>query len=286
METRNGLDQSFSDSDGSAVFNYLPHRPSGSRRGRRPHDSLRSVAGYEEYALASASADGRLRKNWTGGAGGIYSVNWLEGGRRYSANSYRANSIMHPRKGIDLNGTAQVSFNDRPAAVGDTSSATVPGRVSSQVSFGASATPRPSFTLGYMRTAYRVGESLTGANATTATTGTWDARWRPFPTLHLTGNTMRTGGRGRGGSAQRTSRANLDWDWSRATKISGSYTRSDFPRIDPTVPRLPGREVLNVRVLSALGRDLVANVSMNWLDPGSARAVQQLDATLTRRFGG
>jgi hypothetical protein len=104
--------------------------------------------------------------------------------------------------------------------------------------------------------------------------------------VQLTGNLTNTNGRGNGTPTQQTSRVNLQWNASRSTQITGAYARSSYPRVDPTIPRVPSKETVNLTFLTALARNLTADVRFNWSDPGTNREVEQLDAMVTQRFGG
>ena len=153
-KSQNTIDQTYHDQETALMFNHHLSPPvvlSAGAGGRTLRTGL--VNNFETYVLGTATASGRLRQHWNGMAGVTYSINWLENGQPYAANTYTVSTIMGLRPGIDVNGGANVSLNGRPAlAVSDSSGNSVAGRVSSQLNFGATLTPRRTFTLGYLFT--------------------------------------------------------------------------------------------------------------------------------------
>jgi len=285
--TQNQLDQSFNDNDGSLMLSYIPSPPFHLSTG----GGVRTVRSgpsqdTEEYLLASASAQGRLRTDWTGAANATYSINWPpEGGPPRAANSYGASTQMRLWRGLTADAGGQVSVNRRTPAAQDSVVGVAPGNISTQTNTGFTAQPLRSFSFGYAYQLYRVGESLTGP-ASSANTGTLNVGWTPVRQLRLDGNRTRTKSYGPSAPRLSTARVNLQWNPSTALQISSSYARSDVPRLDPNVTFVPGQEIVNVRILAALARDLRGNFGVSWLDPGKSRSVRQVDATITQRFGG
>lgn len=285
--TRSRIEEAFNDNDGALLLTYIPSPPFTFSTGGGVR-TIRTGPGQsaEEYMLASASATGRLRHGWTGGANATYSINWSPSGQPHAINAYGANTLMRLWKGMDASGALQVSINEKATmAPGDSIARPTSGRIVTQTNLGANATPLRGFSWGYTYQLYRAGEGVTGP-ATTSNSSAWNLNWSPAGNFHIGGNRSSTKGLGPTGPRLVTARADVRWDATRTLQLSGAYARSDQPRHDTSVDYVSGRKLVNLRALAALARDLRASIGMNWVDPGTDRSVRQFDATLTQRFGG
>jgi hypothetical protein len=280
-----GSSTAFEDQEGSLLLNHVPTRAVRLTAG----GGVRTVRSdlhqdLEEYALVSASADGRVRPGWTGGAGVTTSLNWLPGDRPRRIDSYRMNSRMRLWSGMDLLGDAVVSVTGAGGAV-PADSTFRSGRIVTQTSAGLVAVPLRPISIGYSIRQYRAGESI-GRASVSSLSDAWDLQWRPRPSLQLSGNWATSQGIGVNAAKLRTTRANMQWTRSSAMQLTVAYTRSTESRREAGSVELPGREILGFRLLSGIGRDLRSSIGLNLVDPGRQGSARQVDATVTRRFGG
>lgn len=276
----------FTDQDGALLLNHAPTRSVRVSSGVGVR-TVRTVGrqDLEEYAVLSASADGKVRPGWTGGAGVTRSLNWLTGARPRVIDGYRTNTRMRLWKGMDVTADALVSVSGRGPTATPADSALSSGRVVTQGGVGFVAVPLRPISIGYSIRQYRAGEALARA-IVSARSDAWDLQWRPRTSLQLSGNFSSSQALGVGEPRLRTTRANAQWNPSTLFQLTVAYSRSTQARREAGVVELPGREILGVRLLSGIGRDLRASVGLNVVDPGRAASARQLDATVTRRFGG
>jgi hypothetical protein len=276
----------FADQDGALLLNHAPTRSVRLSSGGGVR-TVRTVGhqDLEEYALVSASADGKLRPSWTGGAGVTRSLNWITGARARVIDGYRANTRMRLWKGMDVTADALVSVSGRGPTASPADSALSRGRVVTQGGVGFVAVPLRPISIGYSIRQYRAGESL-GQAAVSARSDAYDIQWRPRASLQLSGNFASSQALGVGEPRLRTTRANAQWNPSTLFQLTVAYSRSTQARREAGAVELPGREILGVRLLSGIGRDLRASVGLNVVDPGRTASARQMDATVTRRFGG
>lgn len=279
--------ETIDDNNGALLLSYSPSRPLTFATGGGVR-TARTGAGQntEKYTLVSGSANGQLRHGWTGGANATYSLNWSPDGRSHRVSTYGARSAMRLWPGMDVTGGILASVGDKMSiAPGDSIARPVLGRIVTQTSVGANASPLHGLSFGYAYSLYRVGESFTG-RTNASNTNAWTVQWAPVRTLILDGN--RSSSTSLGPSRQRyvTSRANAQWNASSTLQFSGSYTQSDSPRRASIVQYISSRRLVTLRVLAALASNLQMNVGTNWIDPGTEQAVRQVDASITQRFGG
>ena len=275
------------DKNGALMMSYTPSRPLTFSAGGGVR-STRTGPGQntEKYMLATAAANGPLRHGWTGGADATYSLNWSPDGRSHRVSTYGARTAMKLWTGMDITGGLLASVNDKfMFAPGDSIARPVLGRIVTQTNVAANATPLHGLSVNFAHSLYRVGKTFMGpANSSNA--DTWTVQWSPVRTLRL--DWSRGTSTSLGPATQRfvTSRANAQWNATQTLQISGSYAQSDSPRRSSTVEYISARRLVGLRVLATLTRDLQMNAGANWVDPDTDRAVRQIDASITQRFGG
>jgi hypothetical protein len=281
-EVAQGDQRSLNDHEGAALLNYRVSRAvtataGGGLRTARIEERLET----ERYALATISAQGRVRAGWTGSATATRSVNWLPGESSRLIDAASLSTRLAIVRGLEATAQSQVTSGRASAAVADTSGRRV--RTTAQSGYGFMATPLRPFTLRYSWSEYRTGTSLFSPEATSRS-NSWDARWSPAQALQISGTLSRSRGLGATDPSQTTKQATVQWSPRSTFQASGTYVRSDAGRLDPITQSLLGREVFGLRLLAAPGRDWRVQASLNDIDPGRSSHVRQWDLTLTRNF--
>ena len=269
--------------DGSLLFTARP-KPSlhFSTGGGLRTASQAERQRIERYLVVEAGALGRIRHNWTGNASASRSYNWFEGGNSRPVNSAVVNTDFRLARGLEAHAQGQVSKAAAQEAFSDTAGA--PTTLTSQISWGFTATPLRTTTVGYTQSSYRTGGSLIDPEATSHS-DSWDARWNPVRSFRFSGNLSHSRGLGLGQPTLKTSQATLEWMPTSSLQWTGTYSRSDRAQFNPLTQTVPGTEVWGLRVLASLVQVWRVQATVNDVDPGKPSHVRQWEATLTRILG-
>lgn len=264
------------DHEGSVQFVLDPRGPSrflaasGARTVRTPlgRRLATSVSGV-------ASMDGRVRQGWTGVATVTHVTNWAPGLRAWSVEAIRAGSQMTLLRGLECSGDAQVSTSD------DTTLRDV--NTTTEANARVRMTPWKAFTLGWNGRLSRAGAGVLQGGASAARTTGFDARWRPFANLELSGTHATTVARG--GLFLRTRSASGRWQPHPNLQCVADWSRNSDVRAITGISAVSGREVWSVRMLTLLTRKLQLEAAAGVADRGSPRENRQGTLTLTWAFG-
>ncbi|HEX7076859.1 MAG TPA: hypothetical protein VF363_00380 [Candidatus Eisenbacteria bacterium] len=242
---------------------------------------LESRQRTERYVLATAAAEGAIRRGMTGVAAVTRSYNWFPGETPHPVDAYHAGGRVRLARGLDANADAQVTASRSRAAIADTAGG--PTRVTAQSGFGFVAVPLQPISVAFSWREYRTGASLFDPSAR-ARSSTWETRWNPSTALSLNATLGRSRGLGASEPVVTTATANAAWRPRASLDLSGSYTRSDRVRFDPTSGISVGREVYGARLLASIATDWRVQVAATDADPGRPSHVRQWDLSLTKAF--
>jgi len=277
LESRYQLATRSTTQDGSAQVTYRPNRllhftgAGGVRTlgGLASEDLLR-------FASATVFAGGDLRPGLNAIASVSQTANWARDAFFGSQTAYGA-LAWRVRQGIELRGDAQASAN------GDSTIGT--SDVSSYTSVSVRLEPLRSFSFGYGTRNYRIGPALFDATGS-ARTHTMDLRWQPLPAVELSGARSISGAMPHDDPKLTTTSWILRLRPGAALQAWASLTRTDDRRRGAAVAEgLIGREIVTMRLIATLGRDMTLIGGMSIANRHRADEGRQYDASVTKRFG-
>lgn len=277
---RNGSRTELDDNEGALLANLKATRAArltagGGVRTARFEDRRQT----ERYVLATASIEGPVRRGLTGVAAATRSYNWVPDETPHPVDTYRAGGTLRLARGLDASLDAQVTASRSRSAIADTAGG--PTRVTAQSGFGFVAVPLRPISIGFTWREYRTGSGLFDPSAKARST-ILDLRWSPSAAVSAYGTLSRARGLGASDPLVTTTTANAEWRPRSTVQLSGTYTRSDQVRYDPTTGFSVGREVFGARLLATVALDWRLQVSMNDADPGRPSHARQWDLSLTR----
>jgi hypothetical protein len=278
--SRNGYRYDLDDHEGSGVVNVAPRRSirlTGGGGVRTVRDEERRDLQW--YLLLLGSIEGRVRPGWTARAGAARSFNWTGRDRARPIDTYQASTSMRLARGLDLNGSGQVSVTD-PTGRAQVDSIGRNSRVVSQGALLVTATPLRRITATYSIRGYRSGPGLMRASSSSRS-DSWDLRWSPSPTVDFSGSLQSSRGLRRGDPTLRIWRGTGQWTPSRRLELSASYLKSDQARGESDTELPPGRETLGARALLGLSSDFRIQALWTLVDPGTANEGTRLELAAT-----
>lgn len=230
----------------------------------------------EEYASASAVAQGEARPGLRISASASHAVSWLPGTGPRASDGFESGTAMRLTRGLDVRGNFAVSTSRQVTSDGLLG----PRQVGVQTGGGIAAYPLRALFLDGSVARSRSGASLFGAG-TSSTSYAAGMRLTPNPRMQTSGRWGLTVAPGSRGSSFQTS-AQLALRSS--FQLSGAYSRS---RQEITVPAsLASRqESLAGAVTMALARDLNASLQYSESNRGKPNRVRQLTINVVHTFG-
>lgn len=264
--------------DGSAQVQYRPNRLLGvtgaggvrTVRSRRHDDLLR-------FLSAGTSLGGELLPGLHTQMNVSETVNWEDGGERFSNETASGNFTWRLRSTIEVRGDATAS------ALGDTALGNA--RVSSQTGIGFHLQPFQSVLLSYSTRNARTGPGLLDA-VSNARSHVFGLRWTPLEAIEL------TGGHTVSGTAPDNEPRLSTTTWTLRTKpvqgmeAWGTLSRSNYTSGGgPLAEALTGSEILTARLVWSLSRDVTLIGGTSIANRGLSTEGRQYDVSITKQFG-
>jgi hypothetical protein len=274
---RSAEDSDLNDHDGSLLFNYTPRRALNFSAGGGVHtvrpDQREDLLWY---ATAIAAAQGPVRHGWTGTASLTHVTNWDPTRKSFGIETGRLGSGFILARGLTANLDVQMTANGDSAARG--------ARVVLQPSAGVTASPLRGLYADYSWRVYRAGPTL-GRSTSHAVSDRLELRWRPRPTLELTGGLGHTGALPRNQPRAVTRQLTLRWTPSARFQATGSYVKSTQTQSFAAAEQLSGQELVTTRLLAGLSRSLTLNAGYSLTNRHRPTQASQVDAMMTWTFG-